>query len=170
LVVDSPAGLFEFSDMSMVDNEHPFLSRIEGKDVSSYIERYAKLHDLDRRIRLRTRVIQVTKLEHGWTLLTQSGEIFQCDKLIISTGLTSDPKKPTILNEDGGFSGPVMHTCSLGINHTLLTAPEISEVVVVGGSKSAIETVCICIEAGKFVHWVIRYVSSDKRPPRAHEC
>ena len=140
----------------MVDDKHPFLSRIDGKDVSSYLERYAELHGLDTRIRLRTRVTNATKQGQGWKVTIQDGEELYCDKLIISTGLSSEPKYPKIPNIDSGFTGPVMHTCSLGLQHHLLTAPEIKEVVVIGGSKSAIETLCLCVEAGKVVHWLIR--------------
>jgi dimethylaniline monooxygenase (N-oxide forming) len=76
----------------------------------------------------------------------------------MSTGLTSHPNMPNIPNRAGGFTGPVVHTSLLGKQYSLVTAPEVDEVVVVGGSKSAIETVCLCIDAGKFVHWIIRYV------------
>ena len=174
LVVDNPAGLFEFSDMTMVGDEHPFLSRIDGYDVSSYLERYAEHHGLDKRIRLNIRVVNVSREGKGWSVVTQTEEKLYCDKLIVSTGLASEPKKPDITNINDGFSGAVMHTCSLGRQHHLLTDPKVKEVVVVGGSKSAIETVCLCIEAGKFVHWVIRpegggasmMIVTDKDNPR----
>ena len=149
-------GLFEFSDMTMVDDKHPFLSRIDGIDVSAYLERYAMVHGLDKRVRLNTRVVKVTKQGEGWQVMTQTGDRLYCDKLIVSTGLSSEPKKPNILNIDGGFTGPVIHTCLLGTKHHLLTDEKVNEVVVIGGSKSAIETVCLCIDAGKFVHWIIR--------------
>lgn len=142
--------------MTMVDDDHPFLSRIDGRDVSTYLERYAALHGLDKRTRLRTRVVNVSKQGHGWKVITQSGEELYCDKLVVSTGLQSEPKYPTIPNINDSFSGPVMHTCSLGLQHHLLTAPHVKEVVVVGGNKSAIETLCLCVEAGKIVHWLIR--------------
>ena len=174
LEVDSPTGLFEFSDMTMIDKEHPFLSRIQGDDVSAYLERYAKVHELDCRIRLKTKVVKVWRTGAGWTVRTQSDEELYCDKLIVSTGLASQARLPAIPNIDDGFSGPVLHTYALGKEHHRLTDPAVKTVVVIGGSKSAIETVCLCIDAGKFVHWIIRpdgggasmMIVTDKDNPR----
>ncbi len=123
---------------------------------------------------MQSRVTKAYKSGRGWRLETKDGQVFDCDKLIVLTGLASDPKPPDIANVDSSFLGPVMHTCSLGRQHHLLTAPEVKEIVVVGGSKSAIETVCLCIDAGKFVHWVIRtdgggasmMIVTDKDNPR----
>jgi hypothetical protein len=47
LVVDNPVGLFGYSDMTMVDEKHLFLSRFDGEDVSLHLEQYAALHGLD---------------------------------------------------------------------------------------------------------------------------
>ncbi len=156
VVVDTPVGHFEYSDMTMVDEKHPVLSRIDGKDVSLYLERYAALHGLDKRARLRTRVTNLSKQGQGWRILTQLGDELYCDKLIVSTGLASEPKYPSIHNINNSFSGPVMHTVSLGLQYHLLTAPHIKEVALVGGNKSAIETLYLCVEAGKVVRWIIR--------------
>ena len=155
-MVDSPAGLFEFSDTTMIDGNHPFLSRIDGADVSEYLDRYARTHNLDNRIRLKTKVVNVLGEGEGWQVASHTGENLFCDKLIVSTGLASQAKQPDIPNIDNGFAGPTLHTYFLGKDHHRLTDPAVKQVVVIGGSKSAIETVCLCIYAGKFVNWTIR--------------
>lgn len=140
----------------MLDGTRKPFSRLDGADVSDYFDRYARKHDLLSRCRFNTSVEKIRKNDKGWDVLSRTDETFFCDKLIVSTGLASRPKWPQIPNVDPDFKGPVIHSRYLGTDHHRLTDPSVESVVVLGGCKSAIETAMICIDAGKFVHWIIR--------------
>jgi dimethylaniline monooxygenase (N-oxide forming) len=156
LVVDSPAGLYEFSDMTMISDDCKPFSRLTGQQVSRYLEAYAEKHNLLSRFRPNTSVANISRRGHGWTVTSSSGQDFYCDKLIISTGLASAPKWPGIPNLEDGFQGPIIHSKTLAKDLPRLTSPSIRKVVIIGGCKSAIEAAVACISAGKEVHWVIR--------------
>ena len=165
LIANSPNGLFEFSDLSMVDAQHPKFQLVPGDQVSSYLEGYAREHDLLRRVKFGRKVVRAVRNASeaargagGWRLYTQGGEVWDCDKLMVSAGLFTKPRWPDFCR-DTATSSPFkvsMHTKSLGQEHHRLTAPEIQDVVVVGGCKSAVEAACICLDAGKRVHWVVK--------------
>lgn len=154
LVADSPAGIFEYPSLSAVDSSHPDYSALTGQDVYSYLHNYASHFDLLPRILFNTFVTKIRRNGLGWLVTTSDDSTHPCDKLIIATGIYSKPNWPSIPND--GFTGPIIHSRTLGKDHPKLTAPETTDVVVVGGCKSAIEATSICLAAGKQVHWVIR--------------
>ncbi|KAI9730724.1 MAG: hypothetical protein M1834_005693 [Cirrosporium novae-zelandiae] len=157
LIADSPVGLYEFSDLTMADEEHPQYGRISGLGVHNYLERFAVKFGLLSRIRFNTKVTNISRQGKEWKIATKDFEgekMLQCDKLIIATGLSSNPNVPDVPNN--GYKGVIMHSKSLGVKYSQLTNDSVKEVVVVGGCKSAIETTILCLSAGKKVHWVVR--------------
>ena len=74
----------------------------------------------------------------------------------------SVPYIPNDLPELDSFNGPMFHTRSLGKEYPRLEASDIHSVAVIGGQKSAIETLLLCIKAGKTVHWIIREGGMDQ--------
>lgn len=161
LIADSPNGLYEFSDLSMVQDEKERYTLISGAQVHTYLEAYARKWDLLRRIRFGIKVVSVRRRGEGreggegWVLVTEEGERFECDKLVVASGLYSKPYVPALPGVED-FAGPMLHSKALGQESARLTAESVEEVVVVGGCKSAIEAATICLNAGKKVHWVVR--------------
>ena len=140
----------------MVDESNPAYSTISGDGVHQYLFKYAAQAGLLERIQFNTRVAKVVRdrERRRWNLTTGKGEVLECEKLIVATGLHSEPRWPDIPIK--GFGGLVIHSVSLGTDHPLLTAPDVDSVAVLGGCKSAIEAANICLNAGKKVYWIIR--------------
>ncbi|OCK83967.1 FAD/NAD(P)-binding domain-containing protein [Lepidopterella palustris CBS 459.81] len=158
LIADSPNGLYEFSDHSMVTATQPLYKTIPGTQVQRYLSEYAEKWDLVRRVKFSAKVVKVERRggkEGGWSVRTERGDLYDCDKLIVATGLCSKPYLPSIPGREE-FRGPVLHSKSLGTAHQLLAAADVSSVAVVGGCKSAIEAITISLAAGKHVHWIVR--------------
>ena len=149
LVVDSARGTYEFSDMTMCDNgSHPPYGEISGEEVHGYFLRYAKKWDLHRRTRFKIVVTSIKRRSWdwgGWTVFTSEDEAIECEKLIVATEMFSKPHILNNLTVSDSFSGPIFHTRSLGIEYPRLQASDVQSVAVIGGQKSAIETLLLCI-------------------------
>jgi cation diffusion facilitator CzcD-associated flavoprotein CzcO len=158
LVADSPVGLFDFSDLPM--EEALGLKNwtdIPARKVHEYLDAYANKYGLTERIKLSTKVSNVKRNpdSKGWDLeIESSGEVLSCDKLIVATGLTSEPNWPDIPRDN--FNGIVMHCKSVAVHNGSLTSRKVNQVTVYGGCKSGIDAVILCLTAGKKVNWVIR--------------
>jgi dimethylaniline monooxygenase (N-oxide forming) len=156
LIANSPNGLYEFSDLTMVTESQPALKPVPGEQVQAYLHQYAEKNNLLSRIKFGSKVVKAERREvGGWTIRTSRGDIFECEKLIVATGLYSKPHWPDV-PRDEDFRGSVIHTKSLGQEHQRLTSEKVEDVVIVGGCKSAVEAANIFLAAGKRVHWVIR--------------
>ncbi|KAF7885390.1 uncharacterized protein EAF01_011454 [Botrytis porri] len=164
LIADSPVGCYEFSDMCMdEDPELEMWKIIPGHKVGEYLRKFSKRYGIDEHLRLNTKVFSAVP-ENGidgvkrWTLEVQTKgkekEFLKCDKLIVASGPSSDPRMPDL--DTSQFNGPVFHSLYLGARHAELTADKIKHVTVVGGNKSAAEVVNLCATAGKKVTWLIR--------------
>ncbi len=168
LIVDSPRGTYEFSDMTMCDDaSHPLYGHISGEEVHRYFIRYAEKWDLRRRTLFNTVVTSVERRAgnvSGWCLATERGEVMECGKLIVATGTFTIPYVPAQPRISEDFRGPVFHTRSLGTEYPRLQADNVSNIAVIGGQKSAIETLLLCLRAGKVVHWIIREEGSGPAP------
>jgi cation diffusion facilitator CzcD-associated flavoprotein CzcO len=133
---------------------------IPGQKVYDYLKAYSDRFSLTQRMRLGTKVLKGRKREdgkEGWELDIQKDEkeeSLKCDKLILAMGLASKPNWPDVPR--GDFRGLVMHSKDVGTHHEALTSAKINRVTVYGGCKSAIDTINLCILAGKKVEWVIR--------------
>ena len=167
LVANSPNGLYEFSDLSMVNASQAALKPVPGKQVQAYLHEYAEKNGLLGRIRFGSRVVKAERRGRdggggggggggGWTVQTSRGDVLECDKLVVATGLYSKPHWPEI-PRDEDFGGTVIHSKSLGQEHQRLSSSDkVEDVVVVGACKSSVEAASIFLAAGKRVHWVIR--------------
>ncbi|KAH9209073.1 hypothetical protein DL95DRAFT_478510, partial [Leptodontidium sp. 2 PMI_412] len=161
LVAEAHHGLFEFSDLEMSDEGINEQGQIPGRAVYNYLAAYAAKFKLVERMRLGRKVTRVVRGEKGrWTTEVTDGgegkEVFESEKLIVATGLTSEAFMPQIPNE--GFHGEVLHAKELGKASTMqkIRSHSIKTVAVYGGSKSAFDAVYILLQAGKSVKWIIR--------------
>ena len=87
-------------------------------------------------------------------------EVLSCDKLVVATGVTNNPRMPNI--DSSTFKGKVLHSKDVRPWKEFLTSDAVSNVTVVGGNKSALEAVRLCAYASKVVTWLIR---KDGRGP-----
>jgi dimethylaniline monooxygenase (N-oxide forming) len=159
LVAEAHHGLFEFSDLEMPcdGKEISHSGIITGKAVHDYLSSYAKRFGLHKRLRLNTIVKRVSRDGKHWHLaLSDTKEVLVSEKLVIATGLTSEPFMPDIPNN--GFTRDVMHSKELGNPNVVKKISErgIQSVVVYGASKSAFDAVNLLLRAGKYVQWVVR--------------
>ena len=132
---------------------------IPGSCVHRYLTEYATKFGLISRLRLGTGVQEVTRTEDGalWNVqLAHNKGNLTCEKIIVATGLTSQPYIPTIPNQE--YEGEILHTKELGKPETLqrIGKSAIKRVLVYGGSKSAFDAVYMLLREGKYVEWVIR--------------
>ena len=136
---------------------------IPGMVLHQYLTDFAKKFGVFDRTHFHTKVESVKpSATGGWTLSctpTSSEEdrpassTVSTKKLILATGLTSTPNTPTYEGRET-FGGLIFHArdfCKHG--DTIQTA---SNVVVVGGAKSAYDIAWAYVNAGAIVHLVIR--------------
>ncbi|CAG7852972.1 SubName: Full=Uncharacterized protein {ECO:0000313/EMBL:CCA71618.1} [Serendipita indica DSM 11827] len=118
---------------------------IPSNRVHEYLQEFATKFNIANKIRYNVSVKHVQRHEDGvrWTLtvLNERGEqeTIVCDKLVISTGLTSLPTIPDIPSES--FEPPTFHSRFLGARYEEMRSPEIKVVTVYGGGKSAYDAV-----------------------------
>lgn len=166
LVAEAHYGLFEFSDLPMRREGILPDGRIPSASVHAYLTEYATKFNLLSRLNLNTWIEEIRR-EPGnvgedatphWKLkVAGSSELLQTKKIIMATGLTSEPRMPSFPGRED-FEGHVLHSKVLGRPDTgnLLKDPSIRHVLVYGGSKSAFDAVYLLLRAGKTVDWVIR--------------
>lgn len=146
----------QYSDAPMAPND---MNRndpiVTGEMIHRYLREYAELHDLMRHIRFNTFVVGATKCESGWQLrFRDSDDILKASKLLVATGVTSIPKMPQCLDDDG--SVPLIHSRDLGQSFDALKSGSVQHVVVTRAAKSAYDVVFLMLSMGKQVTWVIR--------------
>ncbi|KAK1979456.1 hypothetical protein LZ30DRAFT_761813 [Colletotrichum cereale] len=156
LVAQVKLGLFNYSDTPMPphggDKNDP---RVTGDMIHDYLQSYAETHDLLRRIRFNTFVVNAAQTAGGWRLeLESSGHVIVAAKLMVATGVTSIPSMPEL--PQSGDSIPRVHSRDLGASFGALEDPAVRSVVVVGAAKSAYDAVYLLLKMGKEVTWVIR--------------
>lgn len=151
-------GSYEFSDLPMAADYYGVKpgGHIPGHVVHNYVEDYVDKFDLRRRIHYSTKVTIVERLKEPdqWRLTADAGLTVTCDKLIIATGLMSNPFVPSIPGMDT-FGSPVMHTRDLR-DHAARILASASSVTVYGGRKSAQDAVHYFASNGVKVNWCIR--------------
>ncbi|KAH9435951.1 hypothetical protein MCOR02_004860 [Pyricularia oryzae] len=163
-------GSYEFPDFPLTDDYGvPDRKYLPGEVINRYHVSYAKHFGIHPFFRGSTRVVSA---EHeagdgGWTLTIQSGydvqnpdhdlpstQIFT-KRLIVATGLTSDPFMPTYAGQDD-YGAPLFHSRDFKQNADTLEAGRTRRVTVLGGSKSAWDAVYAYGSRGIPVDWVIR--------------
>lgn len=138
-----------------------------GEAMHEYITAYAERSDLVKLIDFETNVTEISQLSNGsWNLKARvhsDVEVeYQTKKLIVATGVTNVPHRP-ILRGAEDFGGPIMHSAELGKKGQALTDdPSVKTIAVLGGGKSAYDSVHLAGKAGRQVEWIIR--KSGKGP------
>jgi cation diffusion facilitator CzcD-associated flavoprotein CzcO len=144
---------------------------IPGAVVHAYLERYAERFGIRDAIRQGVRVVSATHCGvddgGGWDLVvatttdqcseTESEEsIVHAKKLVVATGLTSEPFVPDLAGKDE-FDAPLFHGKDLPQQAQLVE--EAQRVTVYGGGKMAFDAVYEYASHGVEVDWVIRGAS-----------
>lgn len=155
-------GGYEYSDFPLDEKTFGVKQgeHIPGSVLHNYFEKYAEHFDIYRRIRFNTKVESADRRDNGgWILsFTRSdgtGERNQllAHKLVISTGLTSEPFVPNLAGSDS-FDAPIYHAKYL--HERTKETFKANNVVIIGGSKSAYDAAYAHASAGVQVDWVIR--------------
>lgn len=118
-----------------------------------------------RRIQLNTSVYEVEKLEiGGWKVLAKRIEVdgavqqlqYLCEKLVVSTGLSSTPNPILIAGQNDFGKDIIAHNNLTDHSPRLVKDPEVETVAVLGGSKTGYDCVHLFASEGKKVEWIIR--------------
>lgn len=136
------------------NNGDPKDIRVTGEMIYEYLQKYAEDHDLIRRCRFNTFVENAEQTPRGWRLtLKDSDDIIKAEKLLVATGVASNPRMPTF---EGEPSIPIIHSRDLGTSYKDIKSESVETVVVAGAAKSAYDAVYLLLSMGKKVTWVIR--------------
>jgi cation diffusion facilitator CzcD-associated flavoprotein CzcO len=158
-------GTYEYSDFPMTPeayNVEPG-QHIPGDIVHIYLQNYAEKFGVYERVRFDSKVEAAEHQHDGGWLITvsknfKSSNVRQTSKLvtsklIVATGMTSDPFLPHIPGSHK-FEAPIFHPKDFLKNaSTLETAGTIG---VLGGTKSAWDVVYAYASKGHRVEWIIR--------------
>lgn len=156
-------GTYEFPDFPMTTERFGVKERehIPGTVVNTYLKAYAAEFGIDKLIRFNTKVTVADHQEEGGWILTaqtttqdgtKTSTLF-ARRLIIASGLTSDPFMPHYKGQET-FGGPIFHTKEFKQNgDTVKTA---KSVTILGGTKSGYDAAYAYATAGVTVNWVIR--------------
>ncbi|KAK0111257.1 monooxygenase [Cadophora gregata] len=161
MMTQTPADMLGYScyPMPSPPKEESFYDLFPGHHVTLYLEAFS-MHKAFAGKTIKDRIIfdspvsNITKMNKSWNVETSTGKTFNCKKLIIAAGLTSTPNIPSFPIKD--FKPPIIHTRDLAANTPLLSSPEIKSVLVIGGSKSAFDTVVLLSSLKKSITWAIR--------------
>ena len=149
---------YEFSDFPMTNYGLTENDHIPGSVVYEYLNAFAERYNLTSRIRLNAFVENAEyRGQDGWELRVIHGEQgsfgVHAKKLVVATGLTSDPVMPQLPGMET-FGKPLFHT-----KEWAARAEDISgaaTVAVLGSSKSAMDVANFNAARGAKVHWIIR--------------
>jgi hypothetical protein len=135
------------------DNDH-----IPGEHVNEYLCDYAHKFDLLKHMRFNCSVQSaVDEGDMGWTLTVIMGNktplTLKARKLIVATGLTSQPFLPTLKGGDS-FGAPIYHSSEFAKAENGLGPYK--KVVLLSGAKFSWDIACAYASAGIQVDWVIR--------------
>lgn len=160
----TPVGMAEFSDRPLLEppKDEDYYGFFPAKHVTKYLEDYADNHvyagrSLRDRIRFNCHVNAVSKEGAKWIVSCDengSSRIFNAPKLMVATGLSSEPQMPVLPNQDA-FKGLILHHKDFG-HSDFLVSSDAEHICVYGGAKSAADVVYASAKAGKIVSWIIR--------------
>ena len=154
-------GTYEYPDFKMGDRSYGIQTgeHIPGPVLHQYLTEYTKEYGIYDRIRLNIKIDTVEPAEKGgWLLKTthtstsESAEV-KTKRLIVATGLTSEPYVPHIPGVET-FQGQSFHSKDFAQHEDTLTKTE--KVVIIGGAKSAWDVAYAYATAGAQVDMVIR--------------
>ncbi|KAI1650987.1 FAD/NAD(P)-binding domain-containing protein [Daldinia loculata] len=155
-------GTYEYPDFPMTADRFDVNpgEHIPGEVINTYLEAYAEEFGIADFIRLETTVLTAEHqdtAEGGWILTIKQRNQQQttkvlAHKLIIATGLLSEPFMPKFNGQDK-FDGKIFHTKDFPKSLDTLKA---KTVTVFGAGKSGWDAVYQYALAGVKVNWVIR--------------
>ena len=156
LKTNNMLGSIAYSDFPLDENNFDVKASepISGQVVHEYLYRYAQNFDLLRRIRFSTNVETVERKYGGGWIIKSKGNSILAQKLVISTGLTSQSFMPAIVGSET-FGAPIFHAKSLH-DEVPAVSKVAKNVVIFGGSKSAYDAGYAFANSGVKVDWVIR--------------
>jgi cation diffusion facilitator CzcD-associated flavoprotein CzcO len=162
-------GTIDYSSFRMGDEygvkagEH-----VPGIVLHEYLVEYTKMCHMTEHLRFNTRVEVVEKIgdkgDTRWKLTTETANeldqptksMLYTKKLIVATGITSDPSTPSIPGSQH-FDAPIIHSSRFGRQQDkILISPSIRKIAVLGRSKSAYDAVHLAASQGLEVEWIIR--------------
>ncbi|KAJ4373618.1 hypothetical protein N0V86_007761 [Didymella sp. IMI 355093] len=134
---------------------------IPGEHVNEYLHDFATTFNLTKHMRFRSSVeLAVDNGSSGWTLTVadkssskESETIIRTAKLIVATGLTSEPFMPKLNGRDA-FDAPIYHTSEFAKAEGGLG--NFKRVVLLSGAKFSWDIACAYASAGVQVDWIIR--------------
>lgn len=134
---------------------------IPGEHVNDYLLNYANKFDLMKHMRFNCIVDSaVDQGQSGWDLTIKEGligsrvsKLIHASKLIMATGLTSEPFMPKLEGWEG-FDAPIYHTSEFAKAENGLGPYK--KVVLLSGAKFSWDIACAYASAGIHVDWVIR--------------
>jgi len=134
----------------------------EAKYVTRYLENYVDKHtyngrSLRERYMFDCRVDNVNRDGDLWTIEAKENRqsvTFTSRKLVITTGLLSEEVMPSITGSDI-FKGHLYHHKHFG-RTGLINDPDMKDVTILGGGKSAADLVYAFAKAKRNISWVIR--------------
>jgi hypothetical protein len=135
---------------------------VSGEVMHEYIGRYADKFGIIDAVRCGVRVVSATRCEEGgWDLAVEDAnaaataklQFIHAKKLVVATGLTSEPNIPTLPGQEH-FDAPLFHGKYLPKHTELLDKAK--RVTVYGGAKMAYDAVYEFASHGVEVDWVIR--------------
>ncbi|CAK7225150.1 hypothetical protein SCUCBS95973_005763 [Sporothrix curviconia] len=161
-------GTYEYPDFPMATETYGVQpgEHIPGAVVHRYLADYAAAFGVAPHFRGSTKVVSAAmQPDGGWLLSLQPAEAeaptpttsLVARKLIVATGLTSEPFLPHIAGQET-FGAPIFHSRDF-LQHagTLDAAAEAKQsVAVFGGTKSAWDMVYAYASRGIAVEWIIR--------------
>lgn len=163
LVAQVKHGLFNYTDTPMPKDGATENDLVTGYMIQDYLEKYARDHDLLRRIQFNSWVEKAERCPRGWRLQLQgSGNVIETEKLMVATGVTSIPNMPEFDMSDASI--PLTHSRDLGASVEDLRSDDVQSAVVVGAAKSAYDAVYLLLSMGKKVTWLIRPEGSGPMP------
>lgn len=156
-------GTYEFSDFPMDGASFGVKSgeHIPGSVVHEYLHRYAEKFDIYRHIRFQSMVDSVERqADGGWVVTiapghnkTEGGRLYT-RKLVIATGLTSEPFLPNFAGRES-FNAPLFH-CKYFPEHVDHLLKSAKNVVIFGASKFALDMIYALASEGIEIDWIIR--------------
>jgi hypothetical protein len=132
---------------------------IPGEHVNEYLCDYAANFNLVKHMRFNCRVQSaVDEGDAGWTLSilddkTGNETVVKAGKLIMATGLTSEPFLPKLKGRES-FAAPIYHTSEFARAENGLGPYK--KIVILSGAKFSWDIACAYAKAGIHVDWVIR--------------
>ena len=106
LTCDVPSHMYQYSfDLN------PSWSRLfsPGPEIRRYFEDSARRHNVERKIRYRTEIVDALHTGSGWRLTTRDGEGLDADFVILATGFLHRPRTPDIA-DTSDYAGLLVHS------------------------------------------------------------